>query len=58
MRALQITLFIFGILAMLGSLPFIGGVLGDALWRAGVAFFLLDIACIMLWPSPPRPPAP
>jgi len=54
MRVVQITLFALGVLALLGSIPFIGGGTGDTLWRAGVAIFLMDIACIMLWPTPPR----
>ncbi|NLI48597.1 MAG: hypothetical protein GX414_15960 [Acidobacteria bacterium] len=58
MRRIQIALFILGILVLLGSLSFIGGGVGDTLWRAGVAIFLMDIACIMLWPGPPRPQAP
>lgn len=58
MRVVQITLFTLGVLAMLGSIPFIGSGTGDTLWRAGVALFLMDIACIMLWPSPQRPQAP
>ena len=58
MRGLQIVLFVLGVLSLLGAVPFIGGVAGDALWRAGVALFLMDIAPIMLWPVPRRHPAP
>ena len=51
MRAFQITMFAAGVLSLLAALPFVGSVAGDALWRAGVGVFLLDIVCIMLWPG-------
>ena len=51
MRALQIMVFVLGVVVLVLSAAFIGTVMGDALWRAGVAAFLLDIVCIMLWPS-------
>jgi hypothetical protein len=51
MRGFQIAVFALGVVALLASAAFVGSVVGDALWRAGVAAFLLDIACIMLWPQ-------
>jgi len=51
MRGFQIAVFALGVAALLASAAFVGSVVGDALWRAGVAAFLLDIACIMLWPQ-------
>lgn len=53
MRAFQIILFVLGVVALLAALPFIGSVSGDALWRAGIAVFLMDIVCVMLWPRLP-----
>jgi uncharacterized membrane protein len=50
MRALQIIVFVLGVVVLVLSAAFVGTVMGDALWRAGVAAFLLDIVCIMLWP--------
>ena len=51
MRRFQIAMFALGVVALLTSAAFVGSVVGDALWRAGVAAFLLDIVCIMLWPQ-------
>ena len=56
MRVLQVIMFALGVAALLAALPFVGSVTGDALWRAGMAVFLLDIVCIMLWPRSPRGP--
>ena len=50
MRALQVIVFVLGVVVSVMSAAFVGSVIGDALWRAGVAAFLLDIVCIMLWP--------
>jgi hypothetical protein len=54
MRGLQAGLLVLGALCLFGAVPFIGGVAGDALWRAGVAILLLDIVLIQLWPRPER----
>ncbi len=50
MRYLQIIIFIVAIISFITALFFIGSNAGDVLWRLGVAFLLLDIVCIMLWP--------
>jgi hypothetical protein len=50
MRYIQVILFFAAVLAFIVSLFFIGSVIGDALWRAGMAILLLDIVGIMLWP--------
>lgn len=51
MRGLQIVVFVLGVVVSVMSAAFVGSVVGDALWRAGVTVFLLDVVCIMLWPS-------
>jgi hypothetical protein len=53
MRSLQVALFVLALLLLLASLAFVGGVAGDALWRAGVAALLVDLVLIRLWPSAP-----
>ncbi|MCG6964254.1 MAG: hypothetical protein LJE95_13420 [Acidobacteria bacterium] len=52
MRRLQTVLFLLAIVALLGAIPFAGSVMGDVLWRAGIAALLVDVVCIMLWPQP------
>ena len=54
MRTIQVGLFVIGIAALVVSAGFVCSVVGDALWRAGVAVFLVDIVSIMLWPQPSR----
>jgi hypothetical protein len=54
-RTLQIAVFVLGVLSLLGAVPFISGVVENALCRAGVALFLTDIVLILLWPVPRRP---
>lgn len=54
MRYFQIILFIMAALAFITSLFFIGSIIGDVLWRAGMATLLFDIVCIMLWPRTSR----
>jgi uncharacterized RDD family membrane protein YckC len=51
MRRLHVALFVLAVLLLLAALPFVGGVAGDALWRAAIAALLLDVVCIMLWPG-------
>jgi hypothetical protein len=58
MRRFQVGLLVLGALSLLGAVPFIGGVAGDALWRAGVAILLLDVVLILLWPRPAGNPKP
>ena len=53
MRKLQIGLFVLALLLLVASLAFVGGVAGDALWRAGVAALLVDLVCMRLWQSAP-----
>ena len=51
MRLLQVVLFFIAIIAFIISLFFMGALMGDVLWRAGMAILLLDIVFIMLWPK-------
>jgi hypothetical protein len=51
-RRFQVGLFVLGFLLLLAAAAFIGEVVGDALWRAGVAALLLDLASMRLWPRP------
>jgi hypothetical protein len=54
MRFLEVGLFLVGIAAFLAAIFFIGSDMGNTLWRAGVAFLLIDIVCLKLWPAPRR----
>lgn len=56
MRTLQVALFAGGVLSFAAAAFFVGQVMGDALWRAGVAFLLIDVAIVMLWPVRHREP--
>lgn len=51
MRSLQIILFVIGLLAFVSAIFFIGAETGETLWRTGVAALLVDVVCLMLWPS-------
>jgi hypothetical protein len=51
MRTFQVVLFVLGAAAFIASLAFVGGWIGDSLWRAGVAFLLLDLVVMRLWPA-------
>ena len=51
MRYFQIILFLGAALSFIISLFFIGSVMGDVLWRIGIATLLFDVVCIMLWPD-------
>lgn len=51
MRNLQIILFIIAVLSFIIALFFIGSDTGLDLWRAGVATLLIDVVCLLLWPS-------
>ena len=53
MRRLQVSIFVLALAALIAALFFIGTVMGDALWRAGIAGLLLDIVVIKLWPTSP-----
>ncbi len=54
MRLFQIIGFFLGIAAFLASACFIGAMMGDTLWKVGVAIMLGDLVLILLWPSPRR----
>ncbi len=54
MRIIQIVLFFFSIVSFLATLFFLGQVIGDILWRTGVAALLVDLVCIKLWPNKPQ----
>jgi uncharacterized YccA/Bax inhibitor family protein len=51
MRQLQVGIFILGLAAFVVALFFVGGEMGDILWRLGIAALLLDLVCLKLWPS-------
>ena len=52
MRYIQVIVFVVGLAAFLAALFFVGNETGDTLWRVGVAAVLLDVVCILLWPTP------
>ena len=54
MRYFQIILFFIAALVFILSLFFIGDVVGDVLWRAGIAILLFDVVFIMLWQKKPK----
>lgn len=49
MKKFQILLFLLGVASFLSAIFFIGDDMGNTLWRAGVAFMLIDIVWILLW---------
>jgi hypothetical protein len=51
MRVFQIILFFVALLDLISALIFAGSVMGDILWRVGIAILLIDVVCIMLWPE-------
>jgi hypothetical protein len=51
MRALQVVIFCIGVLSFLVAIFFIGAEMGDTLWRTGMAFLLIDLVCVKLWPT-------
>jgi hypothetical protein len=51
MRTFQVVLFAVGAAAFLVSLAFVGGWIGDTLWRAGIAFMVSDLVVMRLWPA-------
>jgi len=53
MRRLQVGLFVLALVLLVTALGFVGNVVGDALWRAGIAALLVDLVCMRLWPSAP-----
>lgn len=51
MRTILVGLFIFGVVAFLVSVGFMGTGMGDTLWRAGVAAILVVLGMRAVWPS-------
>ena len=51
MRILQVVIFALGVVFFLAALGFMGQETGNTLWKAGVAFMLMDLVCMALWPS-------
>jgi hypothetical protein len=54
MRYLQVVLFFCAALSLIIALFFAGTVMGDIMWRVGIAILLLDVVCIMLWRNKPK----
>ena len=50
MRVLQIAVFVVGLLTFFAALAVAGDEMGDILWRVGVAFMLIDLVIMRLWP--------
>ncbi len=50
MRLFQIIAFFAGVGAFLASACFVGSMMGDTLWKVGVAVLLGNIVCILIWP--------
>ncbi len=55
MRWFQIAMFVLGTASMIGAAFGIGKDFGETLFKAGIAFLLIDVMCIQLWPSAKRP---
>ena len=51
MRNLQVGIFVTGSIAFLLSAVFMGGWVGDTLWRTGIAAMLVALAMRALWPA-------
>jgi hypothetical protein len=49
MKKFQIFLFLLGVASFFAAIFFIGSDMGNTLWRAGVAFLLIDIVWLLLW---------
>jgi len=54
MRHLQIGVFILGTALLICSAFAIGQEIGETLYNAGIAFLLVDVVCIQLWPLAKR----
>jgi hypothetical protein len=50
MRALQVLIFVLGVLSFISGAFFVGQQMGDTLWRVGVGAMLTDLVCARLWP--------
>jgi hypothetical protein len=55
MRQLQITIFLLGILAFIGSAFELGPGSGNYLLNTGYATMLIDLVFVQLWPSAKKP---
>ena len=55
MRWFQIAMFVLGTASMIGAAFGIGKDFGETLFNAGIAFLLIDVVCIQLWPLAKRP---
>jgi len=51
LRPFQIFLFTLGMLALSLAAITWANLMGLIFWRVGVAFLLIDVVCIMLWPT-------
>jgi hypothetical protein len=51
MRNLQQWIFWAGVAAFIISVAFMGGWIGDTLWRAGVAAMLVVLGMRAVWPA-------
>ena len=59
MRQFQITIFILGTAALIASAVLEAAFfdtkgMGETLYKAGFATLLVDVVCILLWPSAKR----
>ena len=54
MRQFQIVMFILGAAALIASAFGIGKDFGETLYKTGIAFLLLDVVCLLFWPSAKR----
>lgn len=55
MRQFQIIMLILGAASLIASAFGIGKDFGKILYKTGIAFLLLDVVCIQLWPSAKHP---
>jgi hypothetical protein len=51
MRLLQIILFAAGTASLIASAFGLGWDFGGVLYKTGIGLLLIDIACLLLWPS-------
>jgi hypothetical protein len=55
MRQSQIVILILGAAALIASAFGIGKDFGETLYKTGIALLLMDVVCILLWPSVKHP---
>ena len=51
MRKFQIAMLILGTACLIASAFGIGKDFGETLYKTGIAFLLIDVVCIQLWPT-------